>query len=292
MSQDRGAVTRYFTKSELREVFKLEDPYRSETQVQLRIQHQGQRKTYQELDQHLLWLESLKGIFGVSDHDLLFSKLEMIDISEDVHAQAESIKQRMMHTNIKQRPAKNMLSSPGVPNVSNRIPINGSPDVQRSEGKKNVISDSINDSPLVLKSSIKSKRVILSPESPAPSNAISSYQNVSSNVNFVESSVASTAAISSSHNQVQDVPDNFDIYDKSDSKEIIISQEEERALDPNDLEPGARPCCDIHYSSVLQKFEGIFECSKCSCYLTLQEKIQFNELKKLALYEIYLQKFK
>ncbi|XP_023211520.1 DNA excision repair protein ERCC-6-like [Centruroides sculpturatus] len=63
---------RYFTKQELRELFILENPYHSTTQMQLEQMHASQRVTDVDLDSHVAFLHSLK-IFGISDHDLMFS---------------------------------------------------------------------------------------------------------------------------------------------------------------------------------------------------------------------------
>ncbi|XP_071508949.1 uncharacterized protein [Diadema antillarum] len=64
---------RYFTRQELRELFVLDDPKSSRTQMQLEEMHAAQRKTDTELDAHIAFLYSLD-IFGISDHDLMFSQ--------------------------------------------------------------------------------------------------------------------------------------------------------------------------------------------------------------------------
>lgn len=43
--------------------------------------HSSQRATYDDLDKHITFLQTLD-IFGISDHDLMFSK-EIQDHSED-----------------------------------------------------------------------------------------------------------------------------------------------------------------------------------------------------------------
>ncbi|GAB6020126.1 DNA excision repair protein ERCC-6-like [Chamberlinius hualienensis] len=63
---------RYFTSFELKDMFTLENPDVSPTQMQLEKMHCHQRKTSTELDQHIATLYSF-GIFGISDNDLLFS---------------------------------------------------------------------------------------------------------------------------------------------------------------------------------------------------------------------------
>ncbi|GBM73450.1 DNA excision repair protein ERCC-6-like [Araneus ventricosus] len=72
---------RYFSKQELRELFTFEDPHHSATQVQLSQLHSHQRITDTQLDAHIAFLYSLD-IFGVSDHDLMFSR-EIEDSAED-----------------------------------------------------------------------------------------------------------------------------------------------------------------------------------------------------------------
>ncbi|XP_071945347.1 DNA excision repair protein ERCC-6-like isoform X2 [Antedon mediterranea] len=64
---------RYFTRQELHELFVLDDPKVSTTQQQLEELHTGHRVTDPDLDDHIAYLYSL-GIFGLSDHDLMFSQ--------------------------------------------------------------------------------------------------------------------------------------------------------------------------------------------------------------------------
>ncbi|XP_060612289.2 DNA excision repair protein ERCC-6-like [Anolis sagrei] len=63
---------RYFSNQELRELFTLEDPRSSSTQLQLQSLHSSQRNTDTQLDEHIAYLHSLK-IFGISDHDLMYT---------------------------------------------------------------------------------------------------------------------------------------------------------------------------------------------------------------------------
>ncbi|CAL1297537.1 unnamed protein product [Larinioides sclopetarius] len=72
---------RYFSKQELRELFTFENPHHSATQVQLSELHSHQRISDTQLDAHIAFLYSLD-IFGVSDHDLMFSR-EIEDSTED-----------------------------------------------------------------------------------------------------------------------------------------------------------------------------------------------------------------
>ncbi|XP_052802946.1 DNA excision repair protein ERCC-6-like [Mya arenaria] len=64
---------RYFSKYELRELFTMDDPKSSTTQQQLEAMHSGQRLTDPSLDEHIAYLYSLE-MFGLSDHDLMFSQ--------------------------------------------------------------------------------------------------------------------------------------------------------------------------------------------------------------------------
>ncbi|KAK1163227.1 DNA excision repair protein ERCC-6-like [Acipenser oxyrinchus oxyrinchus] len=69
---DKKNPFRYFSKQELKELFKLEDTRSSSTQIQLQSLHATQRRTDPELDEHIAYLYSLE-MFGLSDHDLMFS---------------------------------------------------------------------------------------------------------------------------------------------------------------------------------------------------------------------------
>jgi len=53
------SVVRYFTKQELRELFVLDDPTTSQTQMQLSAMHQGLRKSDTSLDAHIAFLHTL-----------------------------------------------------------------------------------------------------------------------------------------------------------------------------------------------------------------------------------------
>lgn len=70
---DKKNPFRYFSKQELRELFTLEDTRTSATQIQLQSLHAMQRKTDLQLDEHLAYLHSL-AMFGISDHDLIYTK--------------------------------------------------------------------------------------------------------------------------------------------------------------------------------------------------------------------------
>nr|XP_015206601.1 PREDICTED: DNA excision repair protein ERCC-6-like isoform X1 [Lepisosteus oculatus] len=69
---DKKNPFRYFSRQELKELFKLEDTKISTTQIQLQSLHARQRRTDPQLDEHIAYLHSLE-MFGISDHDLMFS---------------------------------------------------------------------------------------------------------------------------------------------------------------------------------------------------------------------------
>ncbi|MGH0167403.1 UNVERIFIED_CONTAM: hypothetical protein FKN15_077605 [Acipenser sinensis] len=85
---DKKNPFRYFSKQELKELFKLEDTRSSSTQIQLQSLHATQRRTDPELDEHIAYLYSLE-MFGLSDHDLMFSSeaASHEDHPEDTEAQ-------------------------------------------------------------------------------------------------------------------------------------------------------------------------------------------------------------
>ncbi|KAJ7333824.1 DNA excision repair protein ERCC-6-like [Desmophyllum pertusum] len=64
---------RYFSHQELRDLFTLDDPYISRTQQQLAQMHSHHRKTDDELEKHIQFMNTLN-IFGISDHDLMYSQ--------------------------------------------------------------------------------------------------------------------------------------------------------------------------------------------------------------------------
>ncbi|XP_058053055.1 DNA excision repair protein ERCC-6-like [Ahaetulla prasina] len=70
---DKKNPYRYFTMQELKELFILEDTRSSATQLQLQSLHATQRKTDTELDEHIAYLHMLE-IFGISDHDLMYTR--------------------------------------------------------------------------------------------------------------------------------------------------------------------------------------------------------------------------
>uniref|UniRef100_UPI003D7C1DE0 DNA excision repair protein ERCC-6-like n=1 Tax=Danio rerio TaxID=7955 RepID=UPI003D7C1DE0 len=84
---DKKNPFRYFSKQELRELFKLEDTRSSSTQQQLQAMHAQSRRSDTSLDHHIARLHSME-MFGISDHDLMFTKEPAAD--EDDPEDAES----------------------------------------------------------------------------------------------------------------------------------------------------------------------------------------------------------
>uniref|UniRef100_A0A3Q2P2I2 Excision repair cross-complementation group 6-like n=1 Tax=Fundulus heteroclitus TaxID=8078 RepID=A0A3Q2P2I2_FUNHE len=73
MKQNTGDTKnpfRYFSRQELKELFTLEDPRSSTTQLQLQALHSRHRRTDPALDEHIARLHAMH-MFGISDHDLI-----------------------------------------------------------------------------------------------------------------------------------------------------------------------------------------------------------------------------
>ena len=69
---------RYFSKQELKELFSLEETRSSNTQIQLEALHSRHRLTDPELDEHIAHLHAME-MFGITDHDLMFSQVLIND---------------------------------------------------------------------------------------------------------------------------------------------------------------------------------------------------------------------
>ncbi|XP_025025425.1 DNA excision repair protein ERCC-6-like, partial [Python bivittatus] len=82
---DKKNPYRYFTMQEIRELFILEDTRSSATQLQLQSLHATQRKTDAQLDEHIAYIHSLE-IFGISDHDLMYTHEIAHDEAENEEA--------------------------------------------------------------------------------------------------------------------------------------------------------------------------------------------------------------
>lgn len=75
---DKKNPFRYFSKQELKELFTLEETKSSSTQLQLQSLHARHRRTDPDLDEHIAYLHTME-MFGISDHDLMFS----LDVNHD-----------------------------------------------------------------------------------------------------------------------------------------------------------------------------------------------------------------
>ncbi|XP_044053386.1 DNA excision repair protein ERCC-6-like isoform X2 [Siniperca chuatsi] len=75
---DKKNPFRYFSKQELKELFIVENTRSSSTQLQLQALHSRHRWTDPELDEHIAHLHTME-MFGISDHDLMFS----LDVNHD-----------------------------------------------------------------------------------------------------------------------------------------------------------------------------------------------------------------
>ncbi|XP_068559078.1 DNA excision repair protein ERCC-6-like [Cebidichthys violaceus] len=75
---DKKNPFRYFSRQDLKELFILEDTRSSSTQLQLQELHSRHRRTDPELDEHIAHLHTME-MFGISDHDLMFS----VDVNHD-----------------------------------------------------------------------------------------------------------------------------------------------------------------------------------------------------------------
>uniref|UniRef100_A0A3Q2XK12 DNA excision repair protein ERCC-6-like n=2 Tax=Hippocampus comes TaxID=109280 RepID=A0A3Q2XK12_HIPCM len=83
---DKKNPFRYFSQQELRELFSLEDTRSSSTQLLLQSLHAKHRSTDPDLEIHLAHLHAMD-MFGISDHDLMFSL--NVDLDEDLQDQEE-----------------------------------------------------------------------------------------------------------------------------------------------------------------------------------------------------------
>lgn len=93
---------RYFSRQELRDLFTLDDPHTSKTQMQLEEMHSSQRKTDSELDAHIKFMMTLN-IFGISDHNLMYSQ-EAVEAPEGVATDQAAIQARVLR-------AQNLVSA-------------------------------------------------------------------------------------------------------------------------------------------------------------------------------------
>ncbi|XP_076843683.1 DNA excision repair protein ERCC-6-like [Brachyhypopomus gauderio] len=82
---DKKNPFRYFSKQELKELFTLEDTRCSSTQQQLQSLHGQHRRSDPSLDRHIACLHTME-MFGISDHDLLFSREAAADAPQDAES--------------------------------------------------------------------------------------------------------------------------------------------------------------------------------------------------------------
>jgi len=85
---------RYFSNKELKEVFELGDPTKSETQIQLQIQEEQQNEATAEhevFDRETQFVESVDTVFGVSRHDLLFKEIQTEQLGDAAFAGGDAV---------------------------------------------------------------------------------------------------------------------------------------------------------------------------------------------------------
>lgn len=141
---------RYFTKQELRELFSLENPNYSGTQVQFSQMHSWDKDTNPALNDHIALLQT-KNIFGISHHDLMFSEESREAAkNEFVPGEIERVKERA-------RMAQHLLtveSDMALDEIQNKkyftVPVNNAvksrPTEQRARSpKQNVFLSEHND---------------------------------------------------------------------------------------------------------------------------------------------------
>ena len=122
---------RYFTRDELAALMTLDDPYQSETQKHLAAIH-TKRNTYPELEEHLKVLKSF-GIFGTSDHDLLFN--ESLSAETFDHIDTNAIQREVdesasrVFSESRSNPSQRQINS--IPNVTGKVKIPPKQDVSR-----------------------------------------------------------------------------------------------------------------------------------------------------------------
>ncbi|XP_055520965.1 DNA excision repair protein ERCC-6-like [Leucoraja erinacea] len=95
---ERKNPMRYFSRQELRELFVLEDPMRSSTQLQLHSMHGSPRQAGPGHSQHLAFLRSLP-MFGVTDHGLVHGRDGAPD--EDEGGDSDPVAQRYIQERLR-----------------------------------------------------------------------------------------------------------------------------------------------------------------------------------------------
>ena len=114
---------RYFSKAELKEVFKLEDPTMSQTQIQFKQLHEHRVGTNAEFDRETLHVEGIESVYGISHHDLLFKTCppEELEENPELAGQLEEVRRRLCVQTPKPRNRRNRGSTPSTEQRINDI---------------------------------------------------------------------------------------------------------------------------------------------------------------------------
>lgn len=225
---------RYFTKQELKELFTLENPNYSCTQVHLAKVHSRARDTSPALEGHIAVLQK-ENIFGVSYHDLMFSE-ESQEVAEEelVPGEIEHMKER---AKIAQRlisaEANQALTGHGTATytVPTNITVKEMPErLQPKPLSKNIVPIVVPDNP----DDSTSRKPVLVPDDSA--DDVMCIDDVSSiNKSFANMSVRS--------------------LDTS----IIVEDSEEELFANSDPENSAVIESDDHFSDSVEKQDDIAE---------------------------------
>merc|ERR1719162_997539 len=87
---------RYFSKNELKEVFKLDDPMVSQTQLQFKQLHEHRVGTNAAFDRETNHVEQIRSVFGVSHHDLLFQTCpEELEENPELQQHIEEVRRNL-----------------------------------------------------------------------------------------------------------------------------------------------------------------------------------------------------
>merc|ERR1719474_2523401 len=107
---------RYFSKAELKEVFKLEDPTMSQTQIQFKQLHEHRVGTNAEFDRETLHVEAIDSVYGISHHDLLFKTCppEELEENPELAGQLEEVRRRLCLQTPKPRNRRNRVNPPNT----------------------------------------------------------------------------------------------------------------------------------------------------------------------------------
>merc|ERR1712154_302023 len=88
---------RYFSKNDLREIFKFENPECSQTQIQFKELHQMRVGTNAMFDRETMFVEQIMNVYGISHHDLLFRTCPQEELEEnpELAQQIEAIRKKL-----------------------------------------------------------------------------------------------------------------------------------------------------------------------------------------------------